>query len=310
MVYLYLNEHARVILQSIIGIWIQSTWLLIIGLIVGRYARRRNALSTSAVYRATMVSVIASASISIIFTGRIHPLITIGLPTNSTVVTKASPAVYASIKPSNSLETARIKVTLKSKVTNLNRVANTYHEPQHFKSPLNFRLLYIIVDSLWLIGFLIGIVRIALCMAWVMLKKRRADVCVNGANFDILNDLSRQFNIRCPKLLVTNDIRGLFVAGIFTPTIFMPGNFSNSLNNSEKRAILSHELAHIRHHDCLWNFLFRFFGAIFWIQPFFRLLRIRWQEVSEEVCDEWVLALDCAPVDYATVCYDWLKIFN
>lgn len=71
-----------------------------------------------------------------------------------------------------------------------------------------------------------------------------------------LSDISRQFAIRDPRLLLlTLPCPSPFVVGALHPTIIFPAAGLTFLDRGEVRAILAHEIAHVRRHDVLRNLL-------------------------------------------------------
>jgi hypothetical protein len=111
--------------------------------------------------------------------------------------------------------------------------------------------------------------------------------------------VSARLNVPQPDLVSSMHVRNPFVAGIVRPTVFVSAAFTDDFTTSEQRAIVSHELAHLRQQDCVWNLLFRLACALLWPQPLMWLVRRYWRAASEMVCDQWVLELDCPPQVYA-----------
>lgn len=57
------------------------------------------------------------------------------------------------------------------------------------------------------------------------------------------------------------------------------------------RDVLAHELAHLKRGDCHWNLLRQLAGAVLFFQPLLWLLSRRLEAAAEEVCDDYVLQL-------------------
>ncbi len=74
-----------------------------------------------------------------------------------------------------------------------------------------------------------------------------------------------------------------FVAGIRAPEIFVSTGAWESLDDDERAAMLTHERAHIRHHDIARRFvvdMFLFVGS-----PFVATVRGLWDSATERLCD-------------------------
>lgn len=93
-----------------------------------------------------------------------------------------------------------------------------------------------------------------------------------------------------PVRITSSDLpTGVF--GIFRPTVILPGEVMHSLSPAQLRAVLAHEICHVRRHDNLTaaihhcvQILFWFYPPVWWIGA--NLLREREAACDEEVVDE------------------------
>jgi TonB family protein len=90
---------------------------------------------------------------------------------------------------------------------------------------------------------------------------------------------------------------GIF--GIIRPVLLWPARISDHLQDSHLRAILAHEVAHVRRHDNLAAALHMAVEALFWFHPMVWWLGARMVEERELACDEEVLQLGNPPAIYA-----------
>lgn len=105
---------------------------------------------------------------------------------------------------------------------------------------------------------------------------------------------------RTPRLKIDNAAATPFVTGLWHPTVVVPENLLADLQVEVRRALLIHELAHIRRADVLirWvqnvaRLLFFFWPPIWWVCR-------RLERYAEIACDEWALRLSAAgPEAYA-----------
>lgn len=93
-----------------------------------------------------------------------------------------------------------------------------------------------------------------------------------------------------PRLMRSEDVRMPFACGLVTPTIILPAD-SDEWDIERRRAVLMHELAHIRRRDLLGHTLGRLACAVYWFHPLVWTAARRMRIESERACDD--LALTC-----------------
>lgn len=79
-----------------------------------------------------------------------------------------------------------------------------------------------------------------------------------------------------------------------TPAIVLPAFALEQFNDRQLRLVLRHEAAHLLHRDPQRAAAMRVLTAVFWFDPFLRLLGRRVQMAAELRCDAWALAADRA----------------
>lgn len=90
---------------------------------------------------------------------------------------------------------------------------------------------------------------------------------------------------------------GIF--GIFRPALLLPEGIETRLAPEQIRAIIAHEMAHVRRHDNLWFAIHMLVESIFWFHPAVWLIRAKLAEERERACDEAVLCDSVEPEVYA-----------
>jgi beta-lactamase regulating signal transducer with metallopeptidase domain/HEAT repeat protein len=101
-----------------------------------------------------------------------------------------------------------------------------------------------------------------------------------------------------PRLLRSEDAKMPFACGVFNPTIVLPAECDNwSLDR--RRAVLLHELAHVRRHDLVGHTLGRLACAVYWFHPLVWTAAKQLRSESERACDDLALACGARAADYA-----------
>lgn len=88
-------------------------------------------------------------------------------------------------------------------------------------------------------------------------------------------------------------------SGLLRPRVIIPDGLSDLLGPEELRAVLAHELAHIRRHDNAVSALVRIIASVFWFHPLLWWIEQRMMSEREIACDQLVLAGGVAPREYA-----------
>jgi hypothetical protein len=89
-----------------------------------------------------------------------------------------------------------------------------------------------------------------------------------------------------------------FACGFFKATIVLPAE-CDSWSLDRRRAVLLHELAHVRRHDLIGHTLGRLACAIYWFHPLVWTAAKHLRSESERACDDLALACGARAADYA-----------
>lgn len=76
-----------------------------------------------------------------------------------------------------------------------------------------------------------------------------------------------------------------FTVGILRPRIALPPRLVLEESRNDLKAVLAHELSHIRSHDLAWKACFRMVQSVLWFNPFAWLMRMSHDAVCEELSD-------------------------
>jgi len=114
-----------------------------------------------------------------------------------------------------------------------------------------------------------------------------------------MKEISDQFEIRKKILAVESaGIKVPFVTGFLNPKLILPSQLK-SWSEKRLRAILRHELAHIKRNDILIQFLAQISCCLFWINPLVWMLERKLFIERERACDDIALGQDIKASEYA-----------
>ncbi len=99
------------------------------------------------------------------------------------------------------------------------------------------------------------------------------------------------------------------VFGIFRPVLLLPVGIADRLTPAQLKAVIEHELCHIRHRDNLSAAIQMFIETVFWFHPLVWWIGKRMVEERERACDEEVLAIGSEPRAYADAILHICKLY-
>jgi beta-lactamase regulating signal transducer with metallopeptidase domain/HEAT repeat protein len=101
-----------------------------------------------------------------------------------------------------------------------------------------------------------------------------------------------------PRLLRSEDAKMPFACGLFQPTIVLPAE-CDAWSLDRRRAVLLHELAHVRRHDLVGHTMGRLACAVYWFHPLVWTAAKQLRSESERACDDLALSCGARATDYA-----------
>ncbi len=159
------------------------------------------------------------------------------------------------------------------------------------ESPLSFASIAVAV---WAIGAVL--VAFPLLASWMELRR-----IVRGA---------REVTSTWPvPILTSSRVSGPLVSGFVSPVIVLPEDAS-SWTASRRRAVLAHEIAHVRRRDPITLALGHLATIVYWFHPLCWLAAGRLRAESERACDDAALRIGLLPSDYAGHLLDLARAFN
>ena len=124
-----------------------------------------------------------------------------------------------------------------------------------------------ILTTIWVLGCVFGIVRLTrLQLALMRLRHQaaRPTAEIEQLAMQVRSTLKMQQEI---QIRTTGAISSPFVCDLLRPTIMLPQSLVQSLTDAELRAVLNHEMAHIRQNDLAWCVAWQWLRAFCWFHP-------------------------------------------
>ena len=137
---------------------------------------------------------------------------------------------------------------------------------------------------------LFGAIRLLVSSIIVRRKLRCAEPITSGPVRQTLDRLLRRRGVRHSVRLLASAAAEPAALGIRRWAILVPRDLSQRLTREEIEALLAHELAHLVRRDPVWMGILRVLNLLMPWQPLHRVLRHRWIETAEQLCDDWTLA--------------------
>jgi beta-lactamase regulating signal transducer with metallopeptidase domain len=143
----------------------------------------------------------------------------------------------------------------------------------------------------WLVGFAVCFGLIARRIWQTQQRLRQTRTPVDIATRDMLAEISRQLGMtQSPPAYTTETAEQPFVWGWLRGSIYLPLHFNSVGDAAQRRAILTHELAHIWRWDSATNLLQLVVQAVFYFHPLVWWANREIRREREKCCDELVLS--------------------
>ncbi len=157
----------------------------------------------------------------------------------------------------------------------------------------------ILACGIWAAGAAFCILRLLAACARLHWLRRNSEPVVEGDLASAAKEIRRELGIaRNVELLRGARQLMPLTWGIFKPKIALPPEAAN-WTADQCRAVLLHELAHIRRHDCLSHLVAQLACACYWFNPLVWFAKYRLSTERERACDDLVLLQGMRPSDYA-----------
>jgi TonB family protein len=152
---------------------------------------------------------------------------------------------------------------------------------------------------LWIAGLAVNlfVLGVGLCrLLWIISRSERV---LTGQWVELTHEVSRALGVRrTTAVLLSEHPSWLVTCGVWRPKIIVPRG-AVDWPAERVRAVLGHELSHIRRHDWAAQLGAETFRCLHWFNPLVWFLCRRLREESELACDDAVLGLGIGGASYA-----------
>jgi beta-lactamase regulating signal transducer with metallopeptidase domain len=143
-------------------------------------------------------------------------------------------------------------------------------------------------------------------VAWIALGRLARTASVPPAPASLLRALAARVGVRRVILLVHPRVEIPFTFGVRNPRIVLPQS-SHAWSARRLKAVLTHELSHIRRWDSLSNAAAQVVCALMWFNPLLWIARALMLREAELSCDQDVLTNGITGSEYAATILDILR---
>jgi len=160
----------------------------------------------------------------------------------------------------------------------------------------------------WLIGVFIMLLRAVYIAVGGARMRRQCRPVDNEQILMLVEQLRKCLGIaRRVRVAVSEHIAVPGVVGCIWPTLLLPASMISSIPTDDLRAILAHELAHIRRYDYLVNFYQMMIEAIFFFNPTVWWISRQIRFEREACCDQTGIRATGQRIQYAEALTDWAQ---
>jgi len=158
---------------------------------------------------------------------------------------------------------------------------------------------FYIVFTLWVIGIIFFLIKMAGGMAYLQRLTRVKTLPLDEFWDEKLTQFTQRLNIQRKVVACQSYLANVpMVVGHLKPVILLPVNLLTGLNNQEIEAIIAHELAHIKRHDYLLNFLQSIIETLFFYHPAVWLMSRIIRDEREHSCDDIAVSITGDTLSY------------
>ena len=154
-------------------------------------------------------------------------------------------------------------------------------------------------STLWSAGIALSVFGLAVGFLRLRWLASRATTITGGRWHAAARAAALQVGLRSNVTLLQSTHPSLLVTwGMLRPKIILPAG-AGDWPDDRVRAVLLHEMAHIKRGDWAWQIAAEALRAVYWFNPVLWFVSRRLRQESERACDDVVLELGVSPSEYA-----------
>jgi beta-lactamase regulating signal transducer with metallopeptidase domain/uncharacterized GH25 family protein len=158
----------------------------------------------------------------------------------------------------------------------------------------------------WLMGSILMLIRMAMTMVGARQLRRQCCRLEQGDILELVESLCTQMHITRPvPVFVSEHLSVPGVIGCIWPTLLLPVSVTTGIPTEDLKAILSHELNHIKRYDYLVNVFQMVIEALLFFNPMIWWISRQIRIEREACCDAASIALTGQRLKYAEVLVAW-----
>jgi beta-lactamase regulating signal transducer with metallopeptidase domain len=278
----------------VLGILLKGTALLVVVATLAAALRRASASLRHLMWSAGIVTLLAL------------PVLSLAVPWKLPVITVSGPAVgrnggeraegAGAAEPS---DRGVVGTPAAGAPVSLSRSAPVAPSAPSAPSVLSALSVPWVIAAVWLAIALLLLARLAFgALVLARLVRRSAPLTTPDWTRPLLEAADRLALDRAPRLMMSDRLPMPFACGLVRPTIVLPAAAAE-WSDRRRRAVLCHELAHLRRLDLLSNAMSQLACAVWWFHPLAWVAARRLRVESERACDDLVLGVGTRPSEYA-----------
>ena len=158
---------------------------------------------------------------------------------------------------------------------------------------------FTLLAVVWLVGVVAVALPLLLGAAEIAWLGRRHRERVSAEWSALVDEIAVRIGLTRPVRLVKGRVGSMpLVWGLLRPVVLVPED-AETWPEVQRRAVLTHELAHVKRHDCLTQALAHAACAVYWFHPLVWVAARRLRIERERACDDLVLQTGSNGPDYA-----------
>ena len=159
--------------------------------------------------------------------------------------------------------------------------------------------LWTCIGIAWGIGMLVVLLPLVAGFIGIWRIAGRSQRITGGSLASLVDELVKRRGIKRGFALVQSEMDMPLTWGVMRPLILIPVD-AEHWSTDKQRAVLLHELAHVRRWDWLTQIIAHICCAIYWFNPLIWVADRRMRLERERACDDHVLTNGCWAADYAS----------